>query len=78
MSKWQKEGLAACYPVIKQKYSQNPPVKNYLLSTGTKTIAESTTDTLWGTGVALSDMNALDESTWSSRGWMNLILTHIK
>ena len=36
MSKWQIEGLAACYLAIKQKYSQNPSVKNYLLSTGTK------------------------------------------
>ena len=27
MSKWQKEGLAACYLVIKQKYSQNQFVK---------------------------------------------------
>ena len=75
--KWWKEGLAACIPVIKQKYSQNPSVRNSLLSTGTKIIAESTKDTLWGTGVVLSDRNALDESTWSSRGWMNVLLTCI-
>ena len=43
--------------MIKEKYSQNPSVKNSLLSTGTKTIAESTTDTLWGTGVALGDVD---------------------
>ena len=40
MTTWQKEGLA------EQKYSQNPSVKNSLLSTGTKTITESTTYTL--------------------------------
>ena len=41
VSKWQKELLAACYSAIKQKYLQNPSVKNSLLSTGTKVIAES-------------------------------------
>ena len=79
MSKWQKEGLASCSLVFKQKYSKNPSLKNSLLSTGTKSITEvSKADTPWGTGVALSDMKVLDESTWSSRDLMNLILTHIR
>ena len=61
-TKWYNEGLTACYPAIKQKYIQNPSAKNHLLSTGSKIIVESTTDSPWGMGLVLNNSNALNES----------------
>ena len=77
-SKWTKEGLQMCYPLIKAKFTQNEELKEKLLSTGTKLLAESSKDKLWGTGITLSDHRALNKQEWINNGWMHTILTRIR
>jgi ribA/ribD-fused uncharacterized protein len=53
------------------KYASDPYLKDILLSTGNKTIVESSPeDTIWGIGLHTDDDRVLDESKW--RG-MNLL-----
>jgi ribA/ribD-fused uncharacterized protein len=53
------------------KYSQNPGLKDLLLSTGEKTIVEASPyDKIWGIGLYWNNDDCLDETKW--RG-MNLL-----
>ena len=42
-----------CKDGIRAKFEQNPSLLRVLLSTGDKTIVESSKDNVWGTGIAL-------------------------
>ena len=56
---WDSKAEELCYDGIKQKFEQNPHLKEVLLDTGNKTIVESCLDTVWGTGKTLSDPDCL-------------------
>ena len=43
-------------------------MKQVLLSTGSSTLAESSKDPYWGTGVHLHSKNALDKCFWTPGG----------
>ena len=67
-----------CYPGIKAKFEQNPFILEVLSSTGNKIICESCKDTLWGTGLALHEDTALDQTKWTNQGLMGEILMQIR
>ena len=66
--RWDANAEDLCYEGIKQKFEQNPHLKEALLETGTKTLVESCRDNVWGTGLTLSDENCLLSSKWKSDG----------
>lgn len=68
---WMEVCLEEMVDVNMAKYSQNPKLKEILLSTGNKTIVEaSPVDTIWGIGLHWENDDCLDEGKW--RG-MNLL-----
>ena len=51
--KWKNEGYKVCYDGVREKFQQNNALLALLKSTSPKTLAEATTDRLWGTGIPL-------------------------
>ncbi|WP_234402218.1 NADAR family protein [Campylobacter concisus] len=53
------------------KFSQNAPLRDFLLSTGSKVLVEaSPVDKIWGIGLAASDENAQNPMKWR---WQSLL-----
>ena len=66
--KWNNIAETLCYEGIRQKFIQNPPLMDYLLETGNKTIVEATYDNVWGTGKPLGHEECLNPTKWRSVG----------
>ena len=62
---WDSRAEELCYEGIKQKFEQNSHLKEVLVDTGNKTLAESCLDIVWGTGKTLSDPDCLTPSKWN-------------
>ena len=67
-----------CKDGIRVKFEQNPPLLRALLSTGDKTIVESSKDDVWGTGIPLFRWDCLNEHLWSSKGKLGALLMEIR
>ena len=46
----------ACYNGLKQKFEQNPHLKDALLETGNKILVEASYDDILGTGIPLAGL----------------------
>ena len=75
---WSRVTEDLCYPGIREKFFQNPGLMAALLNTGTKKLVESSFSDLWGTGIPISNPNALDETKWKSIGLLGKILMSIQ
>ena len=76
---WDEVAGDLCYPGIRAKFQQNPYVLDTLIRrTGSKRIAESAADRLWGSGRSLGDPLCLDTSNWISQGLLGQILENIR
>ena len=75
---WDAHAEELCYEGIKQKFEQNPHLKEALMDTGNKTIAEACHDTVWGTEKPLSDVNCLTQTKWEGVGILGRILMKIR
>ena len=64
--KWRSMCKEIAYKGVMCKFAQNKTLSSVLLNTSDATIAESSTDTYWGTGIHLHDKNALVRSHWKS------------
>ena len=61
------------------KFSQNPELKNFLLSTGNKILAEaSPIDTIWGIGLEESDDRVLDPAQWQGENHLGFALMKVR
>ena len=77
-SEWGKVAQELCEPGITQKFLQNPPLLSTLMDTGTKTIVESSHDTIWGTGAHLGSKDALNKHRWTGTNILDKILMGIR
>ena len=68
--KWESKAKGIAVNSICCKFAQNEALKRELLN-ASKTIVESSRDSLWETGVPLYERGALIESTWNGKGLMN-------
>ena len=75
---WDSKAEELCYEGIKQKFEQNPHLKEVLMDTGNKTLVESCLDNVWGTGKTLSDPACLTPTEWTSIGILGKILMKIR
>ncbi len=67
------------YEGVLSKFSQNPELKEKLLSTGHMVIAEASPfDKKWGTGIGTSSKDAYDADRWTGRNWLGLILMGVR
>jgi ribA/ribD-fused uncharacterized protein len=61
------------------KYSQNPELKEILLSTGNKTLVEASPyDKIWGIGLHYKDNDCLDESKWKGMNLLGKALMEVR
>ena len=72
---WKENIEKLCYRGIKEKFVQHEWLRRLLLDTGNKCIVESTSNTIWGTGVALGDKDALNKNKWIGEGETGLMGT---
>ena len=79
LDRWWKNTKHLAYKANYTKFSQNPVLRNILLTNNTK-IVESSPDSYWGTGVHLHDRNALDPRHWANKsgGVMSEILIRVR
>ena len=75
---WNMVAKDACFPGIRAKFTQNPLLLKFLQSTTPLTLAESSYDKLWGTGLSLYDTNALKQTYWANQGILGEILSRIR
>lgn len=61
------------------KFSQNIPMKKWLLDTGDAIIAEAAHyDSIWGIGLRSSDPRALSQKTWLGKNLLGKILMRVR
>ena len=78
IDKWKTKAHDLCLPGIKCKFMQNEYLWNLLQGTGEKTIVESSYDSIWGTGIPLTNPDALERDKWKSVGLLGKILMRIR
>ena len=62
-SRWETMAGELCHAGIRAKFQQNPYAMDTLIHrTGSKRIAESTSDHLWGSGHSIGDPLCLDST----------------
>ena len=66
-----------CESGIKAKFEQNAILKNKLLATKGKVLAECCMDYVWGTGVPLHEDNALNQERWVNQGILGEMLQEL-
>ena len=76
--KWSEEAPKIAKKCLMAKFSQNSHLKQRLINTGDRNLAEATKEKLWGCGVGLFEDGCLDSSRWRSRGIMGDILISIR
>ena len=67
------------YTAIRAKFTQNNTLKGVLVNSGEQLLAESSSDTTWGTGLHLHNKSALNKAQWKvpSGGAMSEILSKV-
>ena len=67
-----------CHDGLCAKFEQNPALSRKLLSTGDKTLVESSRDDIWGTGIPLSCWDCLNRSQWKGNDMLGTLLMDIR
>ena len=75
---WIDAAKELCHDEICAKFEQNPAVSRKLLSTGEKTLVESSRDDVYGTGVMLFRWDCLNRSHWKGNGMLGTLLVEIR
>jgi len=61
------------------KFSQNAPLRDFLLQTGSKVLVEaSPVDKIWGIGLAASDENAQNPMKWRGQNLLGFALMRVR
>ena len=75
---WHSEIPKISYATLLAKFSQHTHLKDILLQTGRRTLAEASTDALWASGVKLGHPNCLDQSSWTGENHMGKTMERIR
>lgn len=72
-----------CQQIVYQgnllKFSQNPALKDKLLATGTRIIAEaSSRDKIWGIGLDETHRDATNQAKWRGTNWLGIALMKVR
>ena len=72
------EWVDMCEQIIEaavlEKCRQNKTARNHLLQTGSKIIGEASKNKKWGSGIHISDANALKHESWDGENLVGNIL----
>lgn len=67
------------FPVLLDKFTQDELLKEYILSTGDKIIAEaSPVDAVWGIGLAEDNYRAWNQATWEGTNFLGNVLMRVR
>ena len=76
---WDRCKEEVVYHANLAKFSQNEKALQYLLSTGTKILAEASPyDTIWGIGMEASNPNSTNPSKWKGQNLLGKILMRVR
>ena len=75
---WKEHDSEVAFTGILAKFNQNEVLANILKATGEATIAESSTDDMWGTGVYLKHDDAVHQQNWKQPGIMSQVLSRVR
>jgi ribA/ribD-fused uncharacterized protein len=75
---WYDKAREEILPAVRDKFMQNKKLQEYLLSTGDKTIAEATTDKVWGIGLKLESNVLMDQNQWLCKNVMGKVLMAVR
>ena len=75
---WIDAAKELCHDGLCAKFEQNPTLSRKLLSTGDKTLVESSRDDIWGTGIPLFRWDCLNRSQWKGNGMLGTLLMDIR
>ena len=75
---WKLIAKEACLPGIKTKFEQNKMLLEFLKSTRPLQLAESSYDSVWGTGLPLKNTHSTDPTYWKNQGMLGEILMEIR
>lgn len=65
---WRQKAPTLILNALRAKFTQNPLLKDLLLSSRPLQIGEASKDTFWGVGLTLENQNVLDTSKWPREG----------
>ena len=79
-SKWYTgEAKESMYQTCILKFSQNLPLKQFLLNTNnTKMVEASPSNKRWGVGLSLKNPAIFDPQHWDGTNWMGEVLDRVK
>ena len=60
------------------KFSQNPFLKDFLLSTGDTKLVEASQDKIWSAGKSLKDKDLWKPEKWSGKNWLGEMLMKVR
>jgi ribA/ribD-fused uncharacterized protein len=76
---WKKHQETVMARALRAKFTQNPELKDYLVATGGRTLAESSpSDRFWGTGVGLRQENATKQQYWMGKNKLGQMLMNLR
>jgi ribA/ribD-fused uncharacterized protein len=79
VDKWNRVCKNVVYMANHAKFSQHDDLKQLLLDTGDRILAEaSPLDKIWGIGLAKEDPDALDKSKWQGTNWLGEVLMDVR
>ena len=77
--KWEENCRDIVFAANYAKFSQNPKLKEFLLSTGDEVIAEASPyDNIWGIGLKADDPLAQNESTWKGTNYLGKAIMAVR
>ena len=78
ITRWNEVAEEMSYHGILEKFNQNPALNQILQRTEGKTLAESSYDRKWGTGIPLYSQDALKSELWIGENLLGKLLTNIR
>lgn len=76
---WERQRLAVVVQANLLKFSQHPPLCEFLLRTGTKILVEaSPTDRIWGIGLSASDPHVDNPNHWKGPNLLGFALMSVR
>ncbi len=76
---WDSVCVEIVYQGLLAKFLQNPDLKQILLNTGDKIIAEASPyDKIWGIGLSEYDSLALNQATWQGKNYLGIVLMKVR
>ncbi len=76
--KWDEQAPKVCNKALREKVDQNSFVKQFLISTGDKILAEAAPNSKWACGLKLKDNNILDITKWERVGHGGMVYMQIR